>query len=1120
MKILYKTLILKMSKGLLHGIIIAIIFSSYLIAGNTNAQAPSIRHVKISLDLESTSLPEVFAAIEAKTTFIFSYEKTLMANRLDAITIKVKNQSVAAVLEQVAKATGLSFKQIKANIMVKVPPSTNRRTRQKPPIADRIIKGNVTDPDGTPLPGANVIAKGTTIGTNTDVDGNYVLSAPDDATVLLFSYIGYVTEEVEIASRSVIDMVLLPDITSLEEITVSTGYWEVDKKLNPGNIAKVEAKTIEQQPVVNPLEAIQGRVPGVFIQQSSGVPGAAVTINIRGLNSLNNGVDGRPNANLPFYVIDGVPFMANSLNSGDLNLSGGNPLASLRPQDIESIEVLKDADATAIYGSRGANGVILITTKKGNAGTTTVDINFSQGIGEVANRVDVLNTEQYLTMRREAIQNDDRGLSGVDSTNLADLFLWGENRNTDWQEELVGETASQTNAGIAISGGNARTQFLFRGSFFRQTNVYRFDDSAFESISGLLNVNHRSRDDRLTINLSTNYTVNINNQNGGRDLISRAVRLAPNAPSLFDEEGDLNWADNFVNPLGAMEQEYENKTNTLVSNLNLNYEIISGLSIGSAFGYTNTSTNEFSLRPLRALPPENRETGTGTLIISEGENETWIIEPQLKYYKEIDIGTISIQVGGTLQGSSQTGLTTFGVGYDSDLLIQDITQAPTIVPRNNVFLEYRYSAIYSRLNYNYKQKYLLNLTGRRDGSSRFGPEKQFGNFGAVGAAWIFTNESFLKSAQPSFLSFGKFRASYGITGNDQIADYGFLDTYGAPENGATYNGNSGLIVARAANPDYSWEENRKLEIGLELGLLKNHVNLVASWFRNRSDNQLIGRPLSAVTGFSTIQFNLPALVENRGLEIELSTTNINKNDFTWTSAINFTRVRNELAEFPNIENFDAFNNRYEVGRSLFGSKQYKSLGVDPETGIYELADLNGDDRITNQDQQDFVEVVQDFYGGLNNTLQWKNFQLDVFFRFVKQNGRDFMGSFGAPGTDGIELFNGNQTVEVLDRWQSFGDTTPIQKFTRSNNEAFIADSRHSLSRARLVDASFIRLQNVALSWVLPDALIRKAKLSRARVYMQGQNLLTFTPYDGLDPETQGLNLPPLRMITTGIQLTF
>ena len=1111
------------SRQALFAIMIQCAGYNLLLAGESNGQ--SVNDVYITLELKEVGLLKVFRKIEAKTDFDFAFREGVRGIK-HKFNLPHQQISVGGLLKMIANETGLEFRQINNTINVKPtrPPAPKPEIKEtKVNEYDREISGKVTDQNGLPLPGANVLVSGTNLGTTTDVDGNYRLTVPDESVMLVFSYIGYTTEEVEIAGRSVIDMVMLPDIQSLQGVeVVSTGYYEVQQRQNTGNIAKVDAKVIERQPVVNPLEALQGQVPGVFIQQSSGTPGAPIEINIRGLNSLNNGQrlnDGTelPNANLPFIVIDGVPYTAASLNSNELGVFGnGNPLAAFRPQDIESIQVLKDADATAIYGSRGANGVILITTKKGKAGKTRVGLNFSHGLGEVASRAEVLNTEQYLAMRREAIANDGRGLTEGDSIRLSDVFLWDQQRNTDWQEELAGGTAAQTNASIDISGGSARTRFLFRGSFFRQTNVYNYDNSAFESLSGLFNINHTSSNDKFSINLSTNYTVSSNDQNG-EGLMDIAVRLAPNAPSLFDETGNLNWSDNFPNPLAILEREYESKTQALISNALLSYKIAPGLSIQSAIGYTNTTVNQLSVSPLSSLPPEERDAGSGFLSLAGSSNETWIIEPQIKYDRVFGFGSVAVQVGATLQGSDQTGITTQGRGYNSDFLIRDITQASETSTAGNIFSEYRYSALYARINYNYGERYVLNLTGRRDGSSRFGPGRRFGNFGAVGVAWLFSEEPFLKDLG-AFLSFGKLRASYGVTGNDQIGDYGYLDAYGAP-GGIPYNGNASLVVVRAANPEFSWEENRKLEIGVELGLFEDRVNIVGSWFRNRSDNQLIGRPLSGVTGFSVVQFNLPALVENRGVEIELRTVNINQADFTWSSSFNFTRARNELVEFPNIEQFDAFNNTYEVGRSLFGGKQYQSLGVDPETGTYTFVDYNTDGRITPFDQQDFVEVVQDYYGGLSNTVRWKNFQLDIFFRFVKQMGRDFLFSFITPGF-GSSDFATNQPPAVLDRWQTFGDSAPIQKFGLTDRQMSDADFRQGGTAAGLTDASFIRLQNLSLSWIVPEKWTERAELSQARLYIQGQNLLTFTPYEGLDPETQGLTLPPLRMVTTGIQVMF
>ena len=665
-----------------------------------------------------------------------------------------------------------------------------------------------------------------------------------------------------------------------------------------------------------------------------------------------------------------------------------------------------------------------------------------------------------------------------------------------------------------MSGGSTQTQFLVKGSFQRQTNVFRFDDSAFRRFSGLMNLNHTSSDNRLKASISVTYNIVTNNQNGG-NLMEQALTLAPNAPALFNESGDLNFENNFNNPVAFLQQEYENNNRSLTSSMSLDYELLEGLNLSTSFGYTDNRLTEISIRPLRSLRPENRAAQGGSSNLTYSSVETWIVEPQIDYRKKIGKGELRASLGATFQSSENQSGWFAGSEYDSDLLIRDISQAPVLVVNTNDFSEYRYSALYARLNYNYKNRYILNLTGRRDGSSRFGPGRQFGNFGAVGATWIFSEEAFLKGS--NLLSFGKLRASFGTVGNDQIGNYGFLDTFQGTF--LDYNGSSGLVASRAANPNYSWEESKKLEFGLELGLFRNRVQVNTSWFRNRSSNQLINRVLSAVTGFTTVQFNRPALVENWGWELELSTINLRTDNFQWTSAFNISRLRNELVDFPGIENFAVFNNRYIVGRSLFGRKQYRSLGVNPQTGEYTIVDVNGDGRDTGiQDRQDFVEVFQDYFGGLNNSFRWKGLQLNVFISFVRQNARDFLSNFGSAGTTGIDN-RSNQPVRVLDRWQMPGDVTTIQRFT-TDVQLGDSHSRNYVSNNGVVDASFIRLQNVSLSWTLPQKLTEQLGLESLRIYANGQNLATFTGYQGLDPETQGRALPPLRIITTGIQLTF
>ena len=1088
------------------------------------AEGQSIHRVRVSIQLEDATLMTIFSAIEQQTKFLFMYDE-LVKEDPQTFTLDHRDTSVADILTGLSRQTAYEFRQLNRNISVaekkkdlpdKISPMSNKQ--------ERTITGKVTNENGEPLAGATIQVKGKPgIGTVTDIEGNYAISIPDDAITLIFSFIGFKSQEIDITTRTSVEVMLFADLTALEEVSVvSTGYYEVERQFNTGNIGKIDAKIIERQPVVNPLEALQGQVAGVFIQQTSGIPGSEININIRGLNSMNNGqiIDNQilPNANQPFFVIDGVPFMSSSLNHPSLNLANGNPLTALRPSDIESIEVLKDADATAIYGSRGANGVILITTKKGQSGKAKLDLDISRGVGRVGNKVDLLSTPQYLEMRREAVFNDGGVLSATDSLRLSDLFLWDQNRYTDWQEELLGGTAEQTNASVAITGGSETTSFLFSSSLSRQTNVIPYDDSRLQSVSGHFNVNHTSKDSRFNANFSTTYTVNNNRQPGGTD-VSAAYLLPPNAPALFDEEGDINWSDNFENPLASLERFYENSTKNLVANATLSYELIKDLTLRTTIGYNNVTVDEIRTRPISSLNP----TGSGFFSF-EGRNatgdafeESWIVEPQLQLVKAVGPGELNVLIGSTFQATERERLDLEALGYSTDLLIRDLFAAPSISVASNSFSEYRYNAIYARFNYNLKNRYVLNLTGRRDGSSRFGPGNQFGNFGAVGAAWVFSNENFISETIP-FLSFGKLRGSYGLTGNDQILDYQYLNSFSLIEN---YGDNLAIVPSRAANEDYSWETNKKLEFGLELGFLENRITINTSWFRNRSSNQLIGRPLSEITGFASVQFNLPAIVENRGIEIEFNSINIQSDDFTWTTGINFTRARNELVEFPNIEQFSGFDNTFEVGRSIFGRKEYQSLGVNPETGIYEFVDFDENGRIGQEDRQNFMEIFQDFYGGINNSFSWKGFRLDLFFRFVKQNARNPLAEY--PRTPGDEMslrnYGLNFPVEVLERWQNYGEITSIQKFSRESALNTTHRIYYRNSDSQLVDGSFIRLQNVAISWNIPSGWLSVARLEAARIYIQGQNLLTLTPYKGVDPETQSLALPPLRLITTGIQLT-
>jgi len=454
----------------------------------------------------------------------------------------------------------------------------------------------------------------------------------------------------------------------------------------------------------------------------------------------------------------------------------------------------------------------------------------------------------------------------------------------------------------------------------------------------------------------------------------------------------------------------------------------------------------------------------------------------------------------------------YGRGFPSEALMKTINAASSITTSTNTYAQYRYNAVFGRINHIIKEKYIINITGRRDGSSRFGPGRQFANFGAIGSAWIFSKEEAVKSLMP-FLSFGKLRASYGITGNDQIGNYQYLDTY-SPTGSGLYQGNIGLAPQRLYNPDFAWETNKKIEAGLDLGFLNDRIVATVNYYRNRSSNQLVNSPLPATTGFTSIQSNLPATVQNTGLEIVLNTSNIKTQDFTWSTSLNLSVPRNRLIAFPNLDASPEYSNRFVVGQPLGIRKLYQYTRVDPNTGIYQFKDVNGDGNLDVSDQKTIRFVGKNFYGGLLNSFQYKRFEFSFLFQFVKQTGYNYLYylSGAAPGTQF------NQPVYELSRWMKPGDITNVQRFSTlaayQTAYAQLANSDRAIS-----DASFIRLKNLSFSYSLPQRWITKLKIETIRIFIQGQNLLTLTNYKGLDPENQNSVLPPLRVVTGGVHIT-
>ncbi|MFV0156267.1 SusC/RagA family TonB-linked outer membrane protein [Empedobacter falsenii] len=963
----------------------------------------------------------------------------------------------------------------------------------------KTVTGTVKDHNHL-LSGVVVTEEGTQNSVRTDANGYYALTLQHDDAKLIFEQLDFPIREEEVLNRSVINVSFTKedDGIQLKDVVINAGYYAVKDKERTGSITRVTAKEIENQPVNSILDALQGRVPGLEITPTSGVAGGGYTIRIRGQNSIAAG-------NNPLFIVDGVPFDTNSM--GDNITSGGlflyssiNPLNYIDPQSIESIEVLKDADATAIYGSRGANGVLLITTKKGKAKKTSISIDASTTVINATKLPKLLTTEQHLEIRKKAFAND--GVTTYPTTAYDINGTWDQTRYTDWQKLLIRNTAFNHNIRTSINGGNEQTNFMIGANVMKETSVF-YGDYAYNKLSFFSTLNHKTANNKLKLQWTTNYGQD-KNYLPTQDLTRIARTLVPNAPRLFNEDGSLNWENNtWTNPLAALNASYRNNTRNLNTNLNTSYQLMDNIVLRSNVGYNRSDLDDSQLNPHTIRNPAFGATSlqSSNMTKNSGQHEGWLIEPQLDANFNLTASSkLSVLIGGTLNSQTTTKLVILADGFTDNKLINVLSAAKDVMIYKDTEEQYKYAALYGRVNYNLHEKYFFNLTGRRDGSSRFGPNHRFSNFGAVGAAWMFSKESFLRDV--SWLSFGKLRGSYGVTGNDQIGDYQYLNTYNISQNG--YDGNILLTTARLYNPDFSWEKNKKLEFALETAFLKNRINLTLNYYQNRSNNQLVGYSLPAITGFTSIQANLNAVVENKGWEMDLQVVPIKSAKFNWSTSFNLTIPKNRLVAFEGLEN-TSYANSYVIGKSLNSKKIYHFEGINPTTGLYEFTDYNGDGKITAiEDKQQVVSLDPSFYGGFFNSISYENFNIDIFFQFSKKKGFNEFYNYAMPGT------MSNQPLSVVN-----GN---LQNYSSgSNSNATLAYSNYINSDAIVTDTSFIRLKNVSLSYKLP---LSKNQSNQYVIYAQGQNLWTWSKYKNGDPEQTASYLPPLRRISIGFKANF
>lgn len=1071
-------------------LLLVILFTvSSLTASPGSAQ--TLSDVKVSVDINRGTLRNAFSQIEKQTDFRFAYRNELIS-AFKNLNISGEVRSVKSTLDELLKGTGLNYKQVNNSIIIfRENPVLMRETAQ-----DIYINGVVTDENKLPLPGVSVKIKGTNKGVTTKGDGSYIIQVPDETAILVFSYIGYVTTEAPVKNGRRTSVSLKPQVGTLDDVVV-IGYGTTTKRLNTGSVSSITSKDIANQPVSDPLAALQGRVAGLDITGTTGYPGSSYNVRLRGTNSILAG-------NNPLYIVDGIPFISESIDQFRGANGNNSPLNSINPADIERIDILKDADATAIYGSRGANGVILISTKKGKIGKMAVDAKVYTGAAFVNHKVEMLNTQQYLALRNEALANDAKS---VEDETIPDLKSWDQNLNNDWQEKLMGGTSKFTEAQLSLSGGSDLTNFLVSGTYRREGNVTPGDQD-YQRGAANLSMNHKSANSRFNLSTSLKYTADFN-KSFITDL-TQYYNLPPNFP-VYGADGKYYWVGNTQNPMALFERDYDSQTNNLFGNVLAKYNILDGLSAQLSLGYNRMTLKQTQTVPQISSNPLNYTESEA--YYGNSELNSYIVEPQLDYVRKIGKGTLNLLLGGTFQSSINEGLNLLGVGYPSDEQLKNPNVAVKLESRNYNYTDYKYTSVFGRATYNLNEKYIVNGTFRRDGSSRFGPDRRFGNFGAVGFAWLFANESFIKD-NLGFLSFGKVRGSYGTAGNDQIGDYEYFDGWGASS--FPYAGYPTLSPSRFSIPTYQWEVNHKFEVGLELGFLKDRILMTAAYYRNKSGNMLIQYPLSPQSGFEEYVANLPAELENKGFELELNTVNFNNKDFKWNTSFNLTIARNKLLKYPGLEN-TALSNKYFIGQPIDVTTGYISEGIDPETGLAKIKDLNDDQEIDDGNDFTFLgTTTPKFYGGILNKFTYKNWTLDFFFQFVKQEGPSL--NYGYLSTP--YGFMVNKDISALNRWTPDNRQADIPKATASaSGDAYTTYSQWRLSSANWKDASFIRLKNVALRYNL-GSLTKKIGAGNLTVFVQGQNLFTITNYDGFDPETKGLALPPLSVYTAGLQLSF
>jgi TonB-linked SusC/RagA family outer membrane protein len=1004
---------------------------------------------------------------------------------------------------------------------------------------ERVVTGKVTSQeDGSPIPGANVLVKGSSSGTATDADGNYSISITGDNTVLVFSFLGYQSAEVQVGSRTSVDVQLATDITQLTEVVV-VGYGTQLKQDLTGNIASVDGSAIQSIPVPTFEQAIQGRAAGVFVEAGNGKLGQGIKVRVRGSSSVSAG-------NQPLYVIDGIPVTSQSQAT-----TGGatNPLADINSNDIESIEILKDASAGAIYGSRAANGVVLITTKRGKTGKTNFSVNYLTGFSKPTNHVEWLNTEEYVELFTES--------NGALTTSLINRFnRYGADPaaltaptgvpyeswavpgapgyvDTNWDKEAF-QDAKTNQFDFSASGGTDKTKFFTSLTWSDQDGI--LVGNRFQKMGTRLNVDHEATD-KLSIGVNFSLSRTVNYRLADDNAFStplQMVALSPMTPPVDPRTDLISGALNpvtglpnsnypiYYNPL--LDVEYNDRTTTVWRNLGTvygNYKIIEGLTFRTELGFDLLNQHEVRYFASQTARNSGAPNGQGEDHWTQVFNYT--TNNFFQYAKSFDVHDLDVVVGMSFQESNTDFGSVTGQQFASDSY-RKVTSAASITAGTSTETGFAFLSYFARANYKFSNKYLVGLSGRVDGSSRFGPDSRYGFFPAASLGWVLTEESFL--ADNGVVDFLKLRGSYGLTGNAEIGNFPWQGLYSGD---GGYAGIPGQRPSQLENPDLHWEQTAQADIGIEFGFLNSRISGQIDYYNKKTSDLLLQVNLPAHVGAARTQTQNVGELENTGFEFVLNTENL-VGELKWNTSFNIARNKNEITNIKDQVIEGSFLSRAVEGEPIgifFGPKY---AGVDPANGdaLYYVKNPDGSLSTTNDyNSATFMKIGDpnpEIIWGLTNNLSYKG--IDLTFLFMGVHGNDVYNGGGKFMSANGDFFD-NQTRDQLDRWQNPGDITDVPQA-----RLFGANGTGESSRY-ISDGSYVRLKTLTLGYTLPQSIISKASLTKVRVYVSGQNLLTFTDYKMWDPEvnsdsfesnvTQGTDFysaPQPKTITFGINIGF